>query len=344
MINIEFEVTKMIYSLNVPPTEFVPVKPEALRAMVVEIFQKVNLSGDHSELIADLLIDTDLRGVLSHGTRQVNGYANAFLSGHLNTQPQIKIISDELTTAIVDGDGGLGHIAMKRATELAIAKAKKSGVGVGVSRNHGHYGSAGKYVRLAIRQDCAAFSVSGGVRDGYDPNASVWHSQGNPPMCFGFPAKKGPPVIVDFAIDFFYDKAEHFNTLFYLAPAAFFKCIGLGATSNLLGGALAGMMLPGYRSSERKYPNASQGGFICVIDISRFAPIDVFKAEVDKMTQGIKTMKPFPGLSSSELPGGLEWEREQKWAKEGIPIGKEHQRTLEAIADKVGVAVPWKAK
>ncbi|MBI2504677.1 MAG: Ldh family oxidoreductase, partial [Candidatus Latescibacteria bacterium] len=93
-----------------------------------------------------------------HGTRCVSGYARAFLSGQLNPAPRIAVVRDEPNTAVVDGDGGLGHVATARAAELAIAKAKERGVGAVVVRNHGHFGGAGKYTRMALRQGCAAFA------------------------------------------------------------------------------------------------------------------------------------------------------------------------------------------
>jgi len=328
-----------MYSLNVPPDEFISVSVDDLTALTTTLFQRAGVPSGDADLITQLLVDTDLRGVFSHGTRTVNGYIRAFLDGRMNPKPNIRVLSDELTTAVVDGDGGLGHPATYRATELAIAKAKATGLGAATSRNHGHFGSAGKYARMAMRQDCAAFCVSGHLI-GTAPNHPIWGSMGNPPMCFAIPGGSGPPLILDMGTIFF-DRAEHFPELFETAPAAFFKSIGLAAVSNLLSGVLGGMMLESYSAPDRRYPAAGSGGFICAIDISRFVPIDAFKAEVDKIMQGIRQMQPFPGYDRAALPGGLEWEREQLWAKEGIPLGKEHQRSIEEIAAELSVPVPW---
>ena len=331
-----------MYGLNVPPDEAIRVSVDDLTTLTTTLFQRAGVPPDDAGLITKLLIDTDLRGVLSHGTRTVNGYIRGFLEGRLNTKPQIRVLSDELTTAVVDGDGGLGHPAAYRATELAVAKAKETGLGAATTRNHGHFGSAGKYARMALRQDCVGFCVSGHVVGG-DPNHSVWGSMGNPPMCFAIPGGNGPPLILDMGTIFF-DRAEHFPALFETASAAFFKSIGLAAVSNLLSGVLGGTMLEGYSVADRRYPNANYGAFICAIDIARFVPMDAFKAEVDRILKGIQQMQPFPGYDRAGLPGGLEWEREQLWAAEGIPLGKEHQRALEDIAAELSVPVPWNEK
>lgn len=326
-----------VCGLNVPPDEFTSVSVDDLTMLTATIFQRAGVPPADADLIAKLLIDTDLRGVFSHGTRTVNGYVRGFLEGRLNPKPQIRVLSDELTTAVVDGDGGLGHPVTYRATELAIAKAKATGIGAATSRNHGHFGSAGKYTRMAIRQDCVGFCVSGHLV-GSDPNRSVWHSMGNPPMCFAIPGGSGPPLILDMGTIFF-DRGEHFPALFEVAPAAFFKSIGLAAVSNLLSGVLGGTMLKDDSATDRGYPNS--GGFILAVDIARFVPVDVFKAEVDRILEGIRQMQPFPGYDRADLPGVLEWEREQLWAQEGIPLGKEHQQSLEEIAAELSVPVPW---
>ncbi|MBM3239632.1 Ldh family oxidoreductase [Candidatus Poribacteria bacterium] len=328
-----------MHILNVPPDEFIRVSVDDLTMLTTTLFQRAGVPPDDADLITKLLIDTDLRGVLSHGTRTVSGYIRQFLQGNLNPKPQVRVLSDELTTAVVDGDGGLGHPATYRATELAIAKAKATGLGAATTRNHGHFGSSGKYARMALRQDCVGFCVSGNVV-GSDPNRSVWGSMGNPPMCFAIPGGSGPPLILDMGTIFF-DRAEHFPALFEAAPAAFFKSIGLAAVSNLLSGVLGGTMLEGYSAADRRYPSAVYGAFICAINIARFVPVDAFKAEVDRIIQGISQMQPFPGYDRTDLPGGLEWDREQLWSKEGIPLGKEHQRGLEDIAVQLAVPVPW---
>ena len=326
--------------MNVPPTEAIRVPVDQLRALSTTLFQQAGVPPQDADLITELLIDTDLRGVLSHGTRCVSGYVRAFLDGHLNPVPQIQVIRDEPTTAIVDGDGGLGHPAAARATELAIAKAKTIGVGAAVSRNHGHFGGAGKYTRMAMRQDCIGFCVSGHTMGGFTVDRPTWNPLGNPPMSFAFPSDTEAPLILDMGTSFF--EPEHFPSLFEQAPAAFFKSIGLVGVANLLGGVLAGMMSPEFRAENRRYPSAMYGAFICVLDTGRFVPIETFKAEVDRTMREIHTLPPLPGYARYDLPGGLEWDREHTWAVEGIPLSRDHQRGLEEIADELDVPVPWR--
>lgn len=326
--------------MNVPPAESVRVPVDQLRKLSAALFVKAGVSRQDADLITDLLIDTDLRGVLSHGTLQANGYVRAFLEGQLNPTPQIQVIRDESTTAIVDGDGGLGHLAAARATEIAIAKAKEMGLGAAISRNHGHIGSAGKYTRMAVHQDCLSFCVSGHTMEGLKADGPPWNVIGNPPICFAFPSGTEAPLNLDMGTWFF--EPEHFPAVFEQVPAAVFKSIGLVAVANWLGGIMAGMMLPESRPENRRYADAGAGAFILAVDIERFVPIDVFKTEADRTMREIHALPPLPGYERYDLPGGLERDRERTWAAEGIPLSETHQRRLEKIADELGVPVPWK--
>ena len=326
--------------MNVPPVEAIRVPVDQLRELSIALFRRAGVPSQDAELITELLIDTDLRGVLSHGTRCVNGYVRSFLEGRLNPAPRIEVVRDEPTTGIVDGDGGLGHPAAARATELAIAKAKSTGIGALVSRNHGHFGGAGKYTRMAMRENCIGFCVSGHTMGGFAVDRPRWNPLGNPPMSFAFPAKAEAPLVLDMGTSFF--ESEDFPALFEQVPAAFFKSIGLVGVANLMGGVLAGMMLPEFQAENRRYASAGYGAFICVLEIERFMPVEAFRTEVDRTMREIHTLPPLPGYERYDLPGGLEWDREHAWAGEGIPLSPDHQRGLEEIADEFGIPVPWR--
>jgi LDH2 family malate/lactate/ureidoglycolate dehydrogenase len=326
-------------AMNVPPREFIRVPAEDLARLSRTLFEKAGMPAADAALVTELLIDTDLRGVLSHGTRLVNEYARTFLAGRLNPVPRIQVVRQEGATAVVDGDGGLGHLPAHRATLLAMAGARETGVGAAISRNHGHFGSAGKYARLALRHDCAALCVSGHAMLASLSGPPSWNPFGCPPMCFAFPGGKEAPIILDMGTSFYGE--DHFRDLFASWPAPFFKSIGLVAAAHLLGGTMAGMYQTPFRPGTRRYEAAFYGAFICVFDIARFLEVEDFKAEVDRTVREARQVAPWPGQETYTLPGGPEWERERQWAREGIPLGEEHRLKLEEIAAALGVPVPW---
>jgi L-2-hydroxycarboxylate dehydrogenase (NAD+) len=313
-----------------PPSEAMRVPVQQLREFAVNALSCVGVPDVDATLIADLMIDTDLRGVLTHGTAQLNGYVRQYREGKLNPAPTVRVLRDDPATAVIDGGGGLGHMPARLAAEMAIAKARALGVGAVTTRNHGHYGSAGKYTRMAVRQNCAAFCASGHPINPNPTNSLQWNPMGDPPMSFAFPAGEEAPPTLDMSTSFF--KPEQFETLFATMPAPFYRSVGLVMTSLMFGGLLAGTGLPEMSRENRVYSAADYGAFICVWDVERFLPVADFKAEVDRSIRAVQQLPPLPGNERYELPGGPEWRRERAWTTEGIPVGREHMRRLEEAA------------
>ena len=126
------------------------IMPDMLRDFTTDVLRKVDLPADDATLIARYLVDVDLRGVVSHGTRQLRRYVAEFREGRINPRPEIAQVMDAPSMAIFDGDGGAGYLVATRATEAVIEKAKANGIAVVCTRNHGHVGSVGIYARLAL--------------------------------------------------------------------------------------------------------------------------------------------------------------------------------------------------
>ncbi len=325
--------------MNVVPKEFIRVMPDVLRNFISDAFQKAGTTEEDAAHIANLLVLTDLRGVFSHGTRQTPGYVGMMLDGKVNPRPNVQCIEESPTTAVYDGDGGMGHFASYHAAMAAVEKAKEMGLGAATSRNHFHFGSAGKYTRLALEVDCVGFAVSC-HRFRHGPGGVIATATAASPMSFAIPAGNQPPIVVDMAIGI--DARLPFEQAFQQSPAAYFKMLGLSHVSHALGGFMAGIWLFDKPPDPPKiWEGANQGAFIAAIDISRFRPIDEYKAEIDQHIHDARQMQPAPGYDRSDLPGGLEWEREQEWSEIGIPIGDAHQQQLKSVAERVGIPHPF---
>ena len=96
--------------MNRPPETFVSVQEDRLLAFSTVCFEKAGLSHDHAALISRLLVNSDMRGVRSHGTRTVNGYCSGFETGSMNPQPNIRLVHETPTAVVLDGDGTLGYL------------------------------------------------------------------------------------------------------------------------------------------------------------------------------------------------------------------------------------------
>ena len=325
--------------MNKPPVDGIQVSVEVLQHFVQEIFAAVPVGDDAAELIAARIIDTDLRGVVSHGVAQVERYVNDYLNGKTNNQPQINVLREGPTTAALSGDGGLGIIVANQAMEMAIAKAKSYGVGVVTTTYHEHIGSAGKYVRMAMAQDLVGAGFSGrNAAPEYDPNSSVRGSiQGSPPMAFGMPATQGQPYfMLDMSTGMPWDE-ECFKKM----PEVYFRGLGICHVANIMSGTLGGQMLEEFDRRTIQYTAANQSGCFMAIDISCFVPVEAFKKDMDHLINATGKMQPYPGYDKAHLPGGPEWECEQAYRRDGIPVSTATMKSLAGVAARLEVAIPW---
>lgn len=318
------------------------IMPDLLRDFATAALCKVGLPDGDAALIARYLVEVDLRGVASHGTRQLRRYIAEFREGRINPQPQIAQILDAPSMAIFDGDGGAGYLVATRATEAVIEKAKTYGIAVANTRNHGHVGSAGIYARLALTRDLATFCVAGGIawEKPTRPDATVWDAMSAPPMCFGIPTAEDPPFVLDMNANMLKDRnklAEALQTF----PDFIFKSLGMRFTSWFLAGILSGTATPD--SHKPKFSSATRGFMIVAIDVAQLGNLEAYKAEISRILRESRSLNPMPGLSSAEVPGSLEWQREQTREQSGIPMTEEHLDMLQRIATEIDVPIPWES-
>ena len=322
--------------MNKPPTDGIRVQAAALHKLIHDIFAAVPVSEAHANLIAELMVDTDLRGVVSHGVMQVKRYFSDFRSGATNTHPAVGVLREAAGTAALNGDGGLGYIAGHQAMSMAIAKARDTGIGAATTTYHEHIGSAGKYARMAMRENMIGFCFSGRSSRRFDPAAMVNSSADSAPMAFGIPAGPDHPgLLVDSCSNITFD-AE----LFAKYPEIYFRCIGYSHLTNIMSGTLSGQMLEVDPETVR-YPTANQSGFYLALAVENFVPVNAFKEDMDGLMDSVSRMVPYPGLDAARLPGGPELDRERAYRRDGVPVCAEAQRNLEQIAAEVGVDLPW---
>lgn len=326
--------------MNKPPVDGIRVEAEVLRALTASIFKSVPIPDEHADLIANLVVEADLRGVVSHGVKSVERYVQSYLEGTCNPQPTIQTLNEGPATAAFSGDGGMGFIVANQAMEFAITKARDVGVGTTTTTYHDHIGSAGAYARMALREGLIAFVFSGrSAQRSYDRDSTIRGTlQGNPPATFGMPSGPDQP-------DFLLDMGTQFfgSSTVEESPDVFFKTIGLCHTANIMSGTLGGQMLPEFDRDNIPYSGADQSGFFLAISIERFVPHQAFTADMDHLMSEVSQLQPFPGFSKSHLPGGPEWECECDYAQNGIPVSAETINSLETIARKFGLSIPWNA-
>jgi LDH2 family malate/lactate/ureidoglycolate dehydrogenase len=128
----------------------VTVSAPALTAYIVGVLEALKMSSRNATTCADLMVRTDLRGVDSHGIGMLPKYVEWTRAGFVHPDAEPTVVRDDLATALVDGQKGLGHPASVLAMELAIAKAATYGIGIVAVRNSNHFGACANYSMMAL--------------------------------------------------------------------------------------------------------------------------------------------------------------------------------------------------
>ena len=320
------------------------VSHDDLAAWATGVFEHLGVHPPDAAHIARCLVDVDLRGIKSHGTRQLRRYVPEFRDGLINLRPQIELLKDSGPTVRFDGDGGAGYLVATRAVDLACDRAAECGIALATTRYHGHVGSKGIYARRAVDRGLISWSVAGGG-PGWsppsDPAATVWDAMKAPAMCFGIPAADGgPPLVLDMNANQFGGTEQVAEAIAAGFRKSVFGSLGMRFIATLLGGQLAGR---GRGAAERTYGGAARGFFIVVVDPSAIDDGVAFRGHVRHVIDETLKLAPIPGTECAALPGTLEWQRERQWAHQGVPLPDDHRRLLDGIAAELGLAPPsWR--
>jgi L-2-hydroxycarboxylate dehydrogenase (NAD+) len=321
-------------------TDSVRILPGVLRAFAIEALRTVGLPDADAQRVANCLVQVDLRGVFSHGTRQLRRYTAEYQRGELNPHPEIRVDRETPASAVIDGDGGIGYLAASRAAEVLVQKAGDVGIAVTSTHRHGHIGSAGIYARMVVARDMVYFGAAGGSRWNApgDPDVTVWKAMSAPPICFGIPSAEGPPLVADINTHMFRDW-DRLDEAMERFPEALIRSMGLKFVATLLGGVLGGSLPEGEEASA--YKAAARGSFMVAVRPDVVGDTAAFKAEVTRIIAESRELKPLPGLETTEVAGSLEWQRERTWSNDGIPISRAHLDLLEEVARNVGISATW---
>lgn len=163
-----------------------------------EVFEKVGVPNEDAEVCADVLLTADIRGIESHGVSRLKTYIDRIRSGQQKTVTHPTVIKETQSTATIDGNHGMGPVIAKKAMALAIEKAKEAGTGSVAVRNSTHFGIAGYYTLMAIKENMIGISVTN-TRPSMAPTFGVQPLLGTNPIAFGAPTDEDCPFLFDAA-------------------------------------------------------------------------------------------------------------------------------------------------
>ena len=176
------------------------VDAQRLERFVFTVFTTMGLSESNARDAADVLVKSDIYGIDSHGVPRLAGYVNRLRTGAAEGNPEVVVVHELPSTALVDGANGVGMVVGKRAMEIAISKAEATGAGFVSVRNSSHYGIAGYYARMALEHDMIGFSMTNVGSGGSTPaTGGRTGFFGTNPIAVAAPTGTPPAFVMDFA-------------------------------------------------------------------------------------------------------------------------------------------------
>ncbi|MCL5995842.1 MAG: Ldh family oxidoreductase [Chloroflexi bacterium] len=332
------------------------IKPEALEELMSNALMAAGTPDDIAHDVAASLVDSNLKGVDSHGVTRIVMYLDQIAEGYIQPAARPEIAHETPTTAVVRGQRGFGIYALGYAMDVAVRKAKASQVaGVGLVDNT-HTGRLGWFVENAARQNVIALLTGGGANrnarhQSVAPYGGAKRVLGTNPYAIGVPGGRFGTVLVDMSTSataegklrlyrakhepvppgWIVDKdgapstdAEDFYAGGAILPSAGHKGYGLAVISELLGDALLGLPF-------------ELNWFIIAINIEAFRPAAEFTRASEDILQKIKAVPPASGFNEVLIPGEPETRSAQRRREGGIPIDDAIWQKIEESLRKVNV-------
>lgn len=172
---------------------------DKLGAFMDDVLKAAGVPPEDAAIISDVLLESDRRGIDSHGIGRLKPiYIDRIDAGILNPVTHVGIVKDEKACVTIDGHNGMGHVVAHKAMEMAIEKASVYGLGMAVVRNSTHYGIAGYYATMAVKQGMIGITGTN-ARPSIAPTHGVENMMGTNPLTFGIPTDEDFPFVLDCA-------------------------------------------------------------------------------------------------------------------------------------------------
>ncbi len=347
-----------------------------LKDFCQSVFIKMGCPAAGAALASDVLIAADLRGVDSHGIARLAGYVRLWEKRRINPDPNLKVVHETPSTAVLDGDAGLGLVVAPRAMEIAIEKARNAGTGWVSVRHSNHFGIAGYHAMLALPHEMVGIAMTN-ASPLVAPTFSVERLLGTNPIAVAIPAGEQPPLVADFATTtaangkleilqrkqqpapegWVQDKDGQPTTDAYgvskggaLLPLGSDRVHGshkgysLGAVvdifSAIFSGANYGPWVPPFVSflePPRDPVGEGIGHFLGAMRVDAFRPADAFKVHMDRWITRFRQAKTVAGQEQVLIPGDPERLMTLQRTEEGIPLLAPVVKDLQDLADRFGL-------
>ncbi|MEO8765836.1 MAG: Ldh family oxidoreductase [Ginsengibacter sp.] len=350
----------------------------ALYSFTEQVFLKIGCGEKDAATATKSLLSADLRGVDSHGVARLPGYIRLWEAKRINTSPVMKVTYETTSTAVVDGDAGLGLVVAPYAMQVAIDKAKQAGTGWVSVKNSNHFGIAGVHAMMALQHDMIGIAMTNASAL-VAPTFSTERLLGTNPIAYAIPAGSEQPFVADFATTTAANgKLEILQRKNKNVPAGWVqtqngepstdahelkkggallplggdeehgshKGYALGAIVDILSALLSGANygpwvppFPAYVPMPENMPGEGIGHFFGAMRIDAFRPAEEFKLHMDKWIRRFSTSKTVEGRDRVYIPGEPETEMSTERMRSGIPLLRPVINDLETLGKRFGITL-----
>ncbi len=350
---------------------------KTLENFMVDALIALEIPPKDAKIVAEILITSDLRGITSHGIQRFKMYYDRIKEGIIEKTVEINVIKDGSTTALWDGNNGLGHVIGYKAMKTAIEKAKTYGMGAVAVRNSTHFGIAGYYSLMAIEEGMIGL-VTTNARPSIPPTFGAEPMLGTNPLTFGAPTDEDFPFLLDCATSIVQrGKVEVYSRINKPLPegvvindqgklitdpneilalmlerkasllplggfgeeTAGYKGYGYATIVEILSAALSNgtTLRDTLGIVENGQKRLKVGHFFLAMNIEGFLPMDEFKSAAGNIMRGLRSARKVPGENRIYTAGEKEFEVSKRISKVGVPLNESLQNDILIIKEELGL-------
>ena len=353
------------------------VPSKQIHEQLATVFRAWGMSDAHAETTAQMMVETDLRGVDSHGISMLPTYDQEFRAGRLNMKPVFKTVRETVATALIDADASLGHPVSVYAMNLAVDKCLQAGVGIVTVFNSHHFGAAGCYSRIAADRGVIGMVTASTRGVTMVPTFAAEPVLGTNPLAFAAPAKRNEPFQLDMAtttvaagkvkvyklnhrplppglvvdedgktvtdetqaFGYVFDKNDGGITpLGGTRDASSHKGYGLAMMVHILCGALSGASFSPIRNRTQKPSDPHNiGHFFMAIDPKAFREDGAFEEDLDQVIDILHGAKRADPKQPVLVAGDPEMLTRKERLEQGVPVPDDLMVQLRAVAYRAKV-------
>ncbi|MFK7765045.1 MAG: Ldh family oxidoreductase [Roseobacter sp.] len=345
------------------------ISADALQGFVARALGSQGVPSADATKVAALMVEADIFGYGTHGVFRLRQYLARLAGGGCNPTPNVAVAQQTIATAVIDGDNGLGHLAMAAARDLAIEKARAAGIGwVGVRRGN-HAGPLALYVRPQAEAGMLGMAAAVGSANHVPPYGGTDLLIGTNPIAFSAPAEGPDPFVFDMATTVAAmgkiktmlqqgkpmpegwmvgpdgqpltdpaRKSEGF-LLPIGGPKGFGLSVAIGLIAGVLNGAAFGSDVVDFTKDTTSSTNTGQ--FVVALDPAAFGLGDSFAQEAARIFTEMRASSPLPGHDPVRLPGDGKTAAAATRRNEGLVLNPALCTDLNALAADCGLTPPF---